>query len=175
MKKRPKLSRAILLRSARLAVASSTVRGSGIPGLVDEIREALSRVRLSSFRTTSRREFRRALDRWTLWIEAAVPKRHCPWGLSRKCLNIFLRDCYYNSFLQSQFGSKVSGDWFEVPLDSITGGRLHKEHPGIAPRWKTVRDLDPESSDRFQEAARELAASWGIARVHLDTYLWVQR
>ncbi|MGE4189427.1 MAG: hypothetical protein AB7G12_05965 [Thermoanaerobaculia bacterium] len=114
-----------------------------------------------------------ALDRWTDRIQEAVGVGRCAWGLARKCLNIFLRDCYYNAFLKSEFGSKVSPDWFEVPLDSISGRRLHELEPDIAPAWRKIGDIDVESNERFQEAALQVSRKWNVERVHLDTYFRV--
>lgn len=172
LKKRPSLHRAIHLRCARLAVSSSTVRGREA-GLADDLRSALSHVRLSSFGVSGQKRFLAALDRWTERIQEAVGLGRCSWGLARKCLNIFLRDCYYNAFLKFEFGSKVSPDWFEVPLDSISGRRLHELEPEIAPAWRKIGDIDAESNQRFQAAALQVSRKWNLDRVHLDTHFWV--
>lgn len=168
-----RLHEAIRLQIARLAVGPSTVRRQGVAGLVDRLRTELGRLPLEAFACGDGASFERALNRWTRKIEANLPRRARSWGLARKCLNIYVRDCYYNTYLNEQFGSSVSEEWFEIPLDSITGRYLRDQDHSL-PRWGGVRHLDPDDSALFQQAAARLAASWGVARVHLDTYIWVQ-
>jgi hypothetical protein len=97
------------------------------------------------------------------------------WGLARKVLNIFLRDCYYNGLLMNTYKLKSAERFFEVPLDSVVAKALKAGQPrGALPPWRGVKHLSPEDSARFQEAALALCRSWNIARVHLHTFLWVR-
>ena len=39
-------------------------------------------------------------------------------------------------------------------------------------RWPSLRDLRPDTSADYQEAAMAIARDMGIARVHLDAVFW---
>jgi len=167
------LAVAMRRRAAELAVGPSTARGQGAVGLVQSLRESLERVELQDFRARGHRRFAASLDRWTRSIQSDLPSRARSWGLARKCLNIFLRDCYYNAYLRPVFGSRVAEDWFEVPLDRITATSL-RDLDRALPRWLGVRHLTPEASSRFQASATAYAKRLQIGRVHLDTILWIE-
>ena len=70
-----------------------------------------------------------------------------------------------------EYGLDAAEGWYEVPLDSHVARRLWEEGEGL-PRWKTIRQLLPAESDRYQSFALTWAMRLGIARVHLDLYLW---
>jgi len=65
-------------------------------------------------------------------------------------------------------------DAFEVPLDNIVAKNLLKWAKGKGkakrelPVWVSIKRLDKENSERFQELAAELAKEKGIRRGHLD-------
>lgn len=165
---------ALLERQAQLAVGASTARGQG-KGAVHALRSALAKVPLRDFCATSEAQFQLALDRHTRRIQKCLPPPISSWGLARKCLNIFLRDCYYNGLLAHRFRLKCAERFFEVPLDSIVAKGLKSCLPrGTLPRWIGVKHLRPEDSALFQEAALALCRAWRIPRVHLDTFLWVR-
>ena len=93
--------------------------------------------------------------------------------MSRKLLNIFLRDCFYNAYLAKAYGLQNAEEFYEVPLDSITAQQLKKRaERGQLPVWPGVKHLSPEESDRFQAFAREVAGNAGVAPVHLDALWW---
>jgi hypothetical protein len=168
------LVRALIERQAQLAVGASTARGQAT-GTVRALRAALTKVRLEEFCVVSKPEFLRALDRNTRKIQDQLPPSASSWGLARKVLNIFLRDCYYNGLLMRRFGLKCAERFFEVPLDSVVAKGLKSHHPrGALPRWPGVKHLKPDDSVLFQEAALAMCRSWRITRVHLDTFLWVR-
>jgi hypothetical protein len=89
-------------------------------------------------------------------------------------LNIFLRDCFYNAYLRSAYGLAVAERWFEVPLDRVVAVGLKENLTMALPRWPGVKRVTPELSSTLQDAALLLSTEWGITRVHLDTYLWVE-
>jgi hypothetical protein len=106
-------------------------------------------------------------------VMAALPRPARSWGLARKCLNIFLRDCFYNAYLRDAYGLVVAESWLEVPLDSVVAEGLNKNLTVALPRWPGVKRVTPDLSARYQDEALNLSRDWGITRVHLDTYLWV--
>jgi hypothetical protein len=165
---------ALIERQAQLAVGASTTRGQR-SGTVRALRAALADVPLGEFGASSEVEFFRALDRNTRRVQRRLPRQAASWGLARKSLNIFLRDCYYNGFLMRQFKLRRLGRFFEVPLDSVVAKELKSEFPrGALPRWPGVKHLQREDSALFQQAAQTLCRSWRLPRVHLDTFLWVR-
>jgi len=104
-----------------------------------------------------------------------LPKKARHWGRARKGLNIFLRGCRYTSYLRDEYRLAQAEDFFEVPLDSITGVKLSEASGGALPSWTTVRDLDAETSEKYQSVAAAIAGPQGIARVHLDAVWWGRR
>lgn len=89
----PAILRAIQQRNARVAIGSSAMRGAGIKGVIETARLFLGRLGLSRFGTTSRERFDRQLNLTTQRLVRRLPAQSRPWGLARKGLNIFLRDC----------------------------------------------------------------------------------
>ena len=104
-----------------------------------------------------------------------LPLKARHWGLARKGLNIFLRGCLYTSYLRDHYALGLAEEFFELPLDRITGTRIYSALPkGLEP-WKTVRGLDVAKSAAYQRAAQIVADKKGIARVHLDAVWWGER
>lgn len=158
---------------AVVAIGASTVRGPGNRGVANAARACLEKLPPSQFSVTNREEFDAALNNATVKLLVKFPNNAREnWGLARKCLNIFLRDAFYNVYLRDRFGLRQSETYFEVPLDSIVGDYLVKKFPNELPKWPGVKHLCPEISQNFQNAALKAADSKNIARVHLDTYLW---
>lgn len=158
-------------RNARMAVGASAARGRGNKGVVSHAREFMRRVDLARFATSARRQFEQTLDSETDKLVAKLPKSASSWGLSRKLLNIFLRECLYNGYLNEAYGLGRAEALLEIPLDSITARRLREAQPDL-PRWLGVRGLSPEVSALYQTAAHDIATKRRTARVHLDAYWW---
>jgi hypothetical protein len=91
-------------------------------------------------------------------------------------MNIFLRDALYTTYLCEKFRLDAAEKSFEIPLDSITSGRL-REGAGrsVLPRWNGVKHLTSDANGQYQDYAEGLARTCGLARVHLDTYWWGER
>lgn len=158
---------------ARLAVGASTARGQGAKGVVRCLRESLGRVDLSRFSGLDDQRFAERLDLETVRLHHYLPVAARSWGLSRKCLNIFLRNCVYNSHLREAFRLAPMEPFLEVPLDGKVVGELKERFPkAMLPRWRGVMHLDPGESEVFQVAAGELARAWSIDRIHLDAAFW---
>lgn len=171
----PELLNALQIRAARIAIGSSSMRGRGSEGVVDAGRGFLNSLPLISFGTADPDKFKSSLDSATLGLKNAFPKNSRYWGLARKGLNIFLRDCLYTVYLRDNYSLGLAEALFEVPLDSLSGRALHKAAVDRLPPWHTVRGLTPKLSDKYQGIASELATLKGIARVHLDVFWWGSR
>lgn len=160
-------------RAARVAITASATRGQGA-GVVACARPFLVGLKLAPFGTADPRAFARQLDAATERLRACLPKPAASWGLARKLLNIFLRDCLYTGYLAKAHGLAAAERLLEIPLDSITAKEIRREAPAL-PRWLGVRHLDPDRSAVYQEAALLIAKRHGVARVHLDAYWWGAR
>lgn len=160
-------------RAARIAVGPSAVRGRGHTGVSKAARAHLKSVDLLRFGTKKEVEFREALDVATEKLRRALPKGTQKWGLARKVLNIFLRDCAYTTYLREAHDLSLAEEFFEIPLDSITARALKRASGrGCLPRWPGVTHVTPELSYVFQTAALRVAKEKGIARCHLDAFWW---
>lgn len=125
------------------------------------------------FRARNREAFIATLDRQTVRLLAALPPRGRRWGVARKLLNIYVRDCVYSAHLRSAFNLGQIEPFCEVPLDSITAKRLRESDQGAAlPTWPGVGRLTPEVSAHFQTVATEIAKVRKLRVVHLDVFWW---
>ena len=159
-------------RVARVAVGASTVRGRGHTGAVAAARDFFRELNLKEFVGT-RTEFEQSLDRATRRLLRKLPKGARAWGISRKLLNIFLRDCLYSAHLASHFKLSQVEDAMEIPLDALTAKGLQKRvGRGKLPAWPGVKHVERSLSVKYQQAAADEAAKSRIARVHLDAVLW---
>lgn len=160
-------------RAARVAVGASTVRGQG-PGVAACGRAFLARLDLAQFGTQNREVYARHLERVTKRLVANLPKQAATWGLARKLLNIFLRDCLYTIYLNLAYRLDAAEASMEIPLDSVTAKALRSAVPGLT-GWPGVKHLTPDQSAAYQLAAEAVALKAGVARVHLDAYWWADR
>ena len=160
-------------RGARIAVGASTVRGQGNRGVVASARTFLRTVDLRSFGTDRAPVFAAVLDRTTQDLRDALPATAQHWGIARKVLNIFLRDCLYTSYLSERYGLKAAEFLFELPLDSITARELRKAAGrGRLPPWPGVKGVDSACNRAYQAVALHVAGVRKMARVHLDALWW---
>ena len=154
---------------ARAATGPSAVRGRGNKGVGKAAREFLGVMPLGPFGTRSAKDFNRELDRETKQLRKSFPKPARHWGLARKLINVFLRDAFYTVYLREAYTLDRAESRLEIPLDSITAERLHKEYAQEeSPDWRGVRNVDPTMNEAFQAAAAAVAAAYGTERVHLD-------
>jgi hypothetical protein len=133
-----------------------------------------SRLKLVRFGTADEHVFARRLDSATKQLMECLPRHATNWGLARKLLNIFLRDCLYTSYLAKAHGLAKAEKLLEIPLDSITAKRIYEAVP-LLPRWPGVKYLDHATSSAYQAAALAVARDHGVARAHLDAYWWGAR
>lgn len=166
------LRAAVQSRTARIAVGASTVRGRGHAGVVAAARHHFATLDLRLFRVSQKR-FPQTLDRETASLQQALPAAARHFGIARKLLNIFLRDCLYTTQLGHYYGLDRLEPVLEIPLDSITAQALKKSSGrGTLPQWPGVKHLTPALSSIFQAAALVQARAKGIDRVHLDAVWW---
>jgi len=162
---------AVQIRCARVAVGPSSVRGQRAPGLVEAARVHLGSLDLRPLGVSRPDLFRRRLDRATERLARALPARGRSWGVSRKLLNIFLRDSFYTTYLCRGFRLDRAEYLFEIPLDSITARRLRAQlGRGQLPRWEGVKRVSQSINAEYRAAA--VAAARDVARVHLDAFWW---
>ena len=155
------------------AVGPSALRGQG-EGVLRTSQDFLARMSLARVPKSSEKRYRLWLDRQTELLLNSLPIKNRPWGAARKAINLFLRDALYNKYLSKQFKLQSIETWLEVPLDSVVakGLKLHSNR-GKLPRWPGLKNLKPDISKGFQAFASKQAILKGIARVHLDMYLWL--
>ena len=166
------LERAIRSRVARMAVGPSTVRGNPA-GTTEAARAFLLALPLRQFAAGGGAEFRRVLDRSTVRLQAALPRGGRNWGLARKLLNIYLRDCAYSAHLRSLYRLGRIEPFCELPLDAVTARRLLDSDEGAGlPAWPGVNAVTSEVSARYQEVATRIARARRMRRVHLDVHWW---
>jgi hypothetical protein len=167
------LLRAFQSRAARISVGASTVRGRGNAGVVAASRTYLRQLDLRLFGQPTRGQFSKHLDAATIGLCDSLPRGARHWGLARKVMNIFLRDCLYTTYLDEAFGLRRNATYFELPLDSITANQLKRAAGrGRLPAWPGVKHLTEPLSARFQDAAKVEAMRRGIPRIHLDAIWW---
>jgi hypothetical protein len=119
--------------------------------------------------------FARRLDQATKRLIARLPTRAQKWGVARKALNLFLRDAFYSTYLRKRFKLARAEASYEIPLDQIVTGRIQPLSGANLPAWSGVKHLTPAVSAKYQSAAAAQASDLGMARVHLDIYLWSDR
>ena len=164
---------AIKSRTARVSIGASTMRGRGNTGTVSASRQFLRSLPLQRFALDDPSRFAAELDHMTDDLCAALPLNAQHWGLARKILNVFLRDCLYTSYLSEAYELRRAEKFFEIPLDSITAQQLQFiAGRGVLPRWPGVRYVTADMSARYQAVAAEEASARKIARAHLDALWW---
>jgi len=171
----PDLLRIHQVRVARIAVSVSATRNQGVRGIVNPARSFLAKLDCRRLVRRTAEGYARALEEVTQEFKGALPRGGRSWGLSRKLLNIFLRDVLYHHYLRESSGLAVAEAFMEVPLDSISAGRIKKAFPRQLSPWPGVKALTPAYSAVLQARAAELAAAHGMERVHLDAIWWGAR
>jgi len=165
---------AVQIKVARTTITSSSMRGPGCGAAIKTARAYTGDLDLHRFSCRTRIAFNAELNDATAELCSAMPRAIRSWGLARKGLNIFLRECLYTWYLRDHSRLDRSERFFELPLDSLTGRALRRTDPEL-PRWDSVRRLTPELSSRFQDAAKREGYKRRLARVHLDVFWWGYR
>lgn len=126
---------------------------------------------LARFGTADETKYRRHLNAATQALASKLPGPNT-WGLARKLVNMFLRDCAYNAYLRSAYGLGRSEAFMEVPLDSFTIKEIGRQ-AGLPP--VKLGMLSQEVSDQYQRAARDWAKQRKHRTVHLDAVVYGER
>lgn len=161
-------------RVATVAIGPSTLRGQG-KGVIQATQKFLARLSLTRIPSSSEARFLAWLDRQTESLLDALPINNRPWGAARKAINLFLRDALYNRYLTRRFDLRRLEPWLEIPLDSaVAKGLKRLAGRGVLPPWPGLKHLRNGVSKAYQAVASAFARRQGIARVHLDIYLWLE-
>jgi hypothetical protein len=170
---RSDLLKAAQSRAARIAVSASAGRGHGNTGVVAAARDFLRSMDLRPFGTTGARAFALSLNRSTQALLRSLPHGARHWGVARKLINIFLRDCLYTTYLEDAYHLGRAEKFYEVPLDSITAKHIRRRVArGVLPPWRGVRHNHSRQNASYQDSAKRIAAEERISRVHLDAFWW---
>jgi len=154
------------------AVGPSALRRQG-RGVLAASHDFLASISLAQLPKASSGRFAAWLDRQTEKLLDAFPVDGRPWGSARKAMNLFLRDALYNRYMADRFQLDSVEPWLEMPLDSAVARGLKSQGlRGELPQWPGLKHLTPAISERFQDFALRYAREMGLARVHLDIYLW---
>ena len=137
----------------RLRRTMETMRGAGNTGVVTAARTHLGRLDLRPFGTRHNDRFRAELNSATTRLRAVLPEDARHWGLARKGLNIFLRDCLYTVYLRERYRLDRAEPFFEVPLDSISAGciRALDNDAYLAGAGSGHSTIAPASATRTQQ------------------------
>jgi hypothetical protein len=165
------------------SIGNSTIRNMGEAGNNEKVREFLKTIPLEIFfeKVQSDSNFRKWLNIQTRKLIRSVKFHGNGFGPSRKCINIYLRNILYNGIICDYYGLKIGSPAYknainrlEIPIDSFSAKGLIRDAgeimscPRIPTRWNSVISLSETENVKFQEAARYIAESKGISRVHLD-------
>jgi hypothetical protein len=157
------------------AIGPSALRGQGAPRVVACARDYLTMLDLRRFAVADAACFAGTLDEVTEELRVSLPTKARHWGAARKTGNLFLRDSFYNIYLNRHFSLDRLEELLEIPLDSVVSAQLHKlTKARTLPRWLGLKGLTPAASAVFQTFASQIAKEKEIARVHLDADLWVK-
>lgn len=161
-------------RTGVAAVGPSALRGQG-KGVLKAAQTYLGTMDLSKVPKSKDAMYNRWLDGHTKAMLRTLPVKNKPWGTARKALNLFMRDALYNQYLYHHYRLGKAEPWLEVPLDrAVAKGLKHLAGRGKLPSWPGLKRLRKGTSDIYQAFAAKCARRKGIARVHLDMYLWLE-
>jgi hypothetical protein len=175
-----------LLDRMATSITASAVRKQGPKGTKDTVQDFLCQPRLIErfSKAKDRDTFAKALDCETEALQKTLQQiKPQPgqqygqqWGIARKCLNIFLFECFLNRYLYAHYNLGNWKEWLEVPLDSLVGQGLRKDAKSFdivaPPAWNTIKDLCPEESEKYQNAAISIARKRNTSRVFLELIYW---
>jgi len=164
---------------AQTSVGSSALRNQGAKGLIKISRHYFeNEINLKEFKQQLYSDnFKEYLDNNTIRLRNLFPVNGQSWGAARKGLNLFLRDVIYNHYLREYLNINSDSikhlQKLEIPLDKDVAKGLYQEKENKSlKRWKSIKSLDQNTSDEYQNIALSVAERKGILRVHLDLEYW---
>lgn len=183
--------------TATTAVGASTVRNNP-EGTARIARQFLERVAPVELRALTKHEFPDWLNEKTSQLQKCLAQntnikrrakiRRGPgkitfenrFGLSRKILNIYLHNCYFNRILNERCKLERFCDLYEVPIDDYTQSwiiHLAREAELDAKSIEnkaTIYKLTPSRNSLLQIYAEDIALLLGTSRVFLDPLFYRQ-
>lgn len=155
------------------ALPGTALRGQGAAGVTQAARDFLAELSLREFAYCRASTIGRTLDMATEALRRRLPRGAQGWGTARRALDLFLRDALYNAYLREQYRLHRIERWLELPMDAAAAAFLRDSDPAAElPPWRGVRNLTPTQNAAYQGIATTVAQQMGLARVHLDAYLW---
>lgn len=176
----------VLKRTAQTSIGASTVHGNP-EGTAAGAREFLGNVGLlTKFGQCGNESvFLDLLNKKTRNLQAKLPERpggeKSSWGLARKCLNIFLREAFYNRYLFEYYKLEKLEPWLELPLDSHVArgikSRANDSRLGKPTAFPGVGGVTPAINKEYQDLAEQLLENCPQCKpfkfiVHLDLLFW---
>lgn len=168
---------------ANVGITASALRNLGAGGFVRAAQEFLEGIDLKPLTTIRASGYPSWLESKTRALMETFPTKGL-WGPARKCMNIFMVMASLNRFMCAAYALDHLDGALEVPLDSRVArkvrawargrgrGRGRALSPDEIPRWKSIKAVDPNSSEKFQLLAAAMAKERGIPRGRLDVALW---
>jgi hypothetical protein len=148
-------------RVAETTIGASSLRHQGNSGVVKAARKYLRELIIRDFVTTNPDNFQRVLNKRTEELRLSLPKGAQNWGTARKSLNLFLREALYNHYLSDHLNLTAIEHWLELPLDKYVAAGV-REYDQSLPKWRSIKGLTKEESDKYQAAAQEIANEKGL-------------
>ena len=92
-------------------------------------------------------------DKSKQMFDAAINAEH--WGMCRKAINLYLRDCYYNKTLNEHFNLDKVANYLETPIDGFAMKALAKYTSFV--KKSAIKALDKNTHQEWQKAAKTFA------------------
>jgi hypothetical protein len=166
-------------KMSQTSIGASALRNQGAKGLIKISRYYFeNEIILEEFKENLySNSYIQYLDNKTDDLLKLFPEKGKSWGAARKGLNLFFRDVIYNYYLRQQLNindnSHVHLQNLEVPLDKDVASGLKNNNSNLD-KWVSIKSLTKQISDKYQNAAKEIADKKGILRIHLDLEYWRQ-
>jgi hypothetical protein len=162
-------------RISKTCIGSNSTRGNLKEGGLNIIRQNLHRiVKLDDLvRSGSEEKFKSLLDSYTSKLKQKLgnPVKHEHWGLCRKAINLYLRDCYYNKIINEHFKLDKIAAYLETPIDSLAMKSLWKYTTSV--KKSTIKRLNKITHQEWQKAATLLSKANGLPyRVDADLEIY---
>ena len=105
----------------------------------------------------SENEIKALLDSYTSKLKQKITKpiQSEHWGMCRKAINLYLRDCYYNKTLNEHFNLDKVANSLETPIDSFAMKALAKYTSFV--KKSAIKALDKNTHQEWQKAAKTFA------------------
>jgi hypothetical protein len=96
--------RLVQRRIANVAIAPSTLRNQGAPGVAEATRTFLADLDLRVLRGIDPAAYAGILEEWTARLMQQFPGGAQNWGTARKALNVFMVQAFLDRFLAEEYG-----------------------------------------------------------------------